>query len=253
MDIIRKTHTDRNSDGKSFVLSDETPDRMGDIIMADGWDLTSFKSNPVALWAHLSSLPPIGTWENLRVEKRALIGDFKPAPRGTSDRIDEITRLIEAGIVKATSVGFKPIERKPRKIDNEFVGEIFTKQELVEVSAVAVPANPRALAIAKELKISEDTHKLVFAEIGNADKPKLGDGHIGEFAKLYEPDRWSPEQAAQAKRWLASLQKSHPGNWIYRKLYQLMDEIETVRTIAASSPKSDPPEIPRRVRQIPIT
>jgi HK97 family phage prohead protease len=234
MDIIRKTHTDRNSDGKSFVLSDETPDRMGDIIMADGWVLDDFKANPVALWAHLGSLPPIGSWENLRVEKRALIGDFKPAPKGTSDRIDEITRLVEAGIIKATSVGFRPIERKPRKIDNEFVGEIFTKQTLIETSLVAIPANPRALAIAKELKISEDTHKLVFAASGNPDKPKSGDDHIGAFAKLREPDRWSPEQAAQVKRLLAGLVKEHPGDWRFRKMHQLMDEIETVRTIVAA-------------------
>jgi HK97 family phage prohead protease len=240
MDIIRKTHTDRNSDGKSFVLSDETPDRMGDIIMADGWDLTSFSKNPIALFSHRGDFP-LGTWDNLRIDRRRLVGELKLAPKGTSDRIDEMTRLIDAGILRATSVGFRPIEKKPRKVNDQYVGvvgDIYVKQELVETSLVAIPANPNALAIAKELKISEDTHKLVFAASGNPDKPKQGDDHIGAFAKLREPDRWSPEQAAQVKRWLAELVNEHPADWRFRKLYRLLDEIETVRTIVAAFGKN---------------
>jgi HK97 family phage prohead protease len=236
MTIIHKVHSDSKRDGMSFVLSDETPDRMGDIIMSDGWDLTSFRKNPIALFSHQSDFP-LGTWENLRVEKKQLMGDLKLAPKGTSDRIDEMTRLIEANILKATSVGFRPLERQPRKINDKYVGEIFTKQDLVEVSAVAVPANPNALAVAKELKISEDTRKLVFAASGNPDKPTLSDDHLGVFAKLSEPDRWSPEQARQAKMWLADLIKVNPQNWLYRKVWRLMDEIETVRTIVAVSGK----------------
>jgi HK97 family phage prohead protease len=239
MTIIHKVHADSKRDGMSFVLSDETPDRLGDVIMQDGWQLEAFKRNPVALFSHRADFL-LGTWDNLRIEKKQLIGDLKLAPKGTSDRIDEMTRLIEAGVLKATSVGFKPIERKPRKINDQYVGEIFTKQDLVETSIVAIPANPNALAIAKELKISEDTRKLVFAASGNPDKLTLSDDHLGAFAKLSEPDRWSPEQARQAKMWLADLVKVNPQNWLYRKVWRLMDEIETVRTIVAVSGKKRP-------------
>ena len=36
----------------SYLVSDETPDRMGDIIKVKGWDLASYKRNPVVLWSH---------------------------------------------------------------------------------------------------------------------------------------------------------------------------------------------------------
>jgi len=163
--IKHKTHAGKVN-GLEFVLSDETPDRMDDVIMSDGWDLANFKRNPIALFNHKSDFP-IGRWRNLRVEDKQLRGHLELAPEGTSARIDEIRKLIEAGILRAVSVGFRPMESKPRK-ESTF-GSFFTKSELVETSLVSVPANPNALAIAKSLKISPATIDLVFAEQGNKD------------------------------------------------------------------------------------
>jgi HK97 family phage prohead protease len=167
-----KTHAEIVQ-GMEFVLSDESPDRVGDIISAAGWDLANFKRNPVALFNHMPSFL-IGTWENLRTDKGALRGNLKLAPAGTSERIDEVRKLIEAGILKAVSVGFRPIESRPRTDDagKKFLGEHFLKQELVETSLVAVPANPNALAVAKSLDISDETLELVFAEHGKENKRK---------------------------------------------------------------------------------
>jgi phage head maturation protease len=108
------------------VLSDETPDRMGDVISADGWDFKDFIRNPIALFGHRSDFP-IGNWTNLRVEGKALRGHLQLAPEGTSARIDEIRRLIAAGILKAVSVGFKTLDFEPRKIDGKYVGEHFLR------------------------------------------------------------------------------------------------------------------------------
>jgi len=151
-----------------FVLRDETPDRMGDVIRADGWELSNFRQNPIALFAHNSSFP-IGTWKSLRVEavdkQPALVGTLQLAPAGTSDRIDEIRRLVDAGILKGTSVGFRELQSQPRRDkEGHMVGLEFTRQELVEASLVAVPANPAALAIAKQLGVSEATRSLVFRQ-----------------------------------------------------------------------------------------
>src|SRR5262245_18962092 len=98
--LVRKTHAG-NTGGLDFVLSDETPDRMGDVIMVDGWQLANFKRNPIALFGHRSDFP-IGTWSDLRKQLR---GRLVMAPEGTSPRIDEIRRLIDAGVLKAVSVG----------------------------------------------------------------------------------------------------------------------------------------------------
>jgi HK97 family phage prohead protease len=143
--------------GVEFVLSDETRDRMNDVIRADGWDLTNFKKNPIALFSHDARFP-IGKWKNLRVENRQLRGTLDLADENTSARIGEIVKLVKARILNAVSVGFKSIEDRPLKDG----GTEFLRQELVETSVVSIPANPAALAIAKRLNISAGTQALVF-------------------------------------------------------------------------------------------
>lgn len=142
-------------------MSDATPDRYGDVISPDGWDLRNFSRNPICLWNHHSDIP-IGVWENLRVQDGALRGHLKMAPAGTSPKIDELRALIEANILRAVSVGFMPIESKPRPNSNH--GELYLKQELIECSLTSTPANPSALAIARSLGISKATEQLVFAK-----------------------------------------------------------------------------------------
>jgi HK97 family phage prohead protease len=213
------------------VLSDESVDRLGDVIMSDGWQLEEFKKNPIALWGHDAHEPPLGTWQNLRVEQKQLVGDLQLAPKGTSDRIDEIARLVEANVIRAASVGFRAIERKPRLVGEKQVGEIYVKHTLVETSLCAIPANPNALAIMKSLNISDETRRLVFVESDKKDKPQRRADHIGEFAKLHELERWSPAEARKAKLWIEGFVKMYPDNRFYRKLYKLFDEMEVVRTI----------------------
>jgi HK97 family phage prohead protease len=142
-----------------FVLSDESVDRMGDVIRADGWSLDSFKSNPVALYSH-SHDQVIGVWENVRMEGKQLKGALRLAKQGTSEFIDTIRSLIEQRILKAVSVGFQPIEATPRKSG----GFDFIRSALHEVSVVAVPANPQALAIVKAM--SPEIAIKLFAQSG---------------------------------------------------------------------------------------
>lgn len=149
--------------GLEFVLSDDTVDRYGDIIDAKGWVLANFKKNPIALFGHSSNFP-IGTWANLRVEGGKLIGTLKLAARGTSARIDELISLVEQGILRAVSVGFIPIKSEPINPDRPYGPQKYVKQELLETSLVSVPANPAALALAKSLKISDETMSLAFGE-----------------------------------------------------------------------------------------
>jgi HK97 family phage major capsid protein/HK97 family phage prohead protease len=177
--FVEKTHAD-TVHGMEFILSDESPDRMGDVISSDGWTLDNFKRNPIALFNHLPSFP-IGRWRNLRVGDGALRGHLEMAPAGTSARIDEIRKLIEAGILKAVSVGFRDLESEPLEKKDPFGGRRFLKQELVETSLVAVPANANALAIAKSLQISPETCDLVFAKHGNQDVIKRR-GFTGKHA-----------------------------------------------------------------------
>jgi HK97 family phage major capsid protein/HK97 family phage prohead protease len=165
MTVIHKTTVALAAgDPLTFVLSDATKDRMGDIIDPKGWVLDNFKQNPMALFNHNSGFP-IGHWEDVKVQGGRLIGKLKLAARGTSDRIDEIISLVEQGILRAVSVGFAPIERKPL----EDGGIRFTKQELLETSLVSIPANPAAVQLAKSLHVSDATIGLVFGKQATAD------------------------------------------------------------------------------------
>ena len=94
---------------------------------------------------------PIGTWENISIKGGELRGHLKIAPEGTSARIDEIRKLIEAGILKAVSVGFH--RSNLNHCSSDAPGNFYAKSSLAECSVVAIPANPNALAVAK---ITED-------------------------------------------------------------------------------------------------
>jgi HK97 family phage prohead protease len=167
-DILhRVTATEAAQGGErlKFVLSDEAKDRYGDIIKSDGWQLANFKKNPIAMFNHDRHFP-VGVWESVKVEGRKLVGTLKLAAKGTSARLDEVISLVDQGIIRAVSVGFRALARTPMLDDegNPTGGLIFSSSELLEASLVSVPANPGALQLARSLQISDATLSLVFGE-----------------------------------------------------------------------------------------
>jgi HK97 family phage prohead protease len=163
--IVRKT-TEGSVDNFDFCCSSDRVDRFGDIVVPSGIDLKDFARNPIALFNHRSDAP-IGVWENMRVEGNELRGRLKLAPENTSPRIDEIRALVKAKVLRATSIGFVPTESEPITTNGKRTGGTkFLRSELVETSLVSVPANSDAVALAKSLKISAATQRLVFKQAG---------------------------------------------------------------------------------------
>lgn len=206
----------REASGLNFVLSDETKDRMGDIIRADGWELANFKKNPIALFRHDSGFP-IGNWKNVRVENKRLVGTLDLAPEGASPRVDEIIRLVRAGVLKAVSVGFRELESRP--LGNDFRdGMEFIRQELLETSVVTVPANQNALQIAKSLGISADTHRMVFDNV--IVQPVVGSKDFnvfrGKHRQMPSPhDGWDMQSYDLACRHLSAMAEANPYNEVW--------------------------------------
>jgi HK97 family phage prohead protease len=174
MTIIRKAAA-AGGNGLEFVLSDATVDRYGDSIVAKGWDLESFRKNPIALFGHSHDYP-IGFWSDLRVEGGKLMGKLNLAARGTSARIDELISLVEQGILRAVSVGFVPKKAEPMDPQRPYAGQRYLEQELLETSLVSVPANPAALSVAKSMNVSEETMSLAFGEQAEARRRDVGEG-----------------------------------------------------------------------------
>lgn len=159
MTVLHYRSTSSEGAGTDFVLSDASLDRHGTKINPKGWDLTSFRKNPIALFGHEGGFP-IGRWTNVRAVKDKLIGTLEFAAEGTSERIDELRSLVEQGILRAVSVGFRVLEFGSLG-KSEFD---FEKQELLEASLVSVPSNTNALATARSLNISETTIQMAFGE-----------------------------------------------------------------------------------------
>jgi hypothetical protein len=151
-DIKAVENEDRTLD---FIISTSSVDRMNDRIMVEGWDLTPFKSNPVVLFGHDGSEPPVAKATQVGVEGGALLARAQFTSKDLYPFGDMIYRMYLEGFMRATSVGFIPKEFEFREEEDEsaMLGFDFTRQELLEFSAVPVPANPEALIQARHAGI----------------------------------------------------------------------------------------------------
>lgn len=134
----------------TIVGSDETKDRDGDVISVKGWDLGNFLKNPVFLYAHDYRSVPIGAAIKVMRKRNPdrLVFVEKFPSKGIYPFADMILELFNEKILNASSVGFIPIEWEPLDKDtdpNGWNGRMFTKQELLELSACPVPSNPSAV------------------------------------------------------------------------------------------------------------
>jgi len=138
-----------------FAGSTEDVDRMGDIIKSSGWKLGPFKKNPVFMWVHDYSQPPIGRALKVWVDKetKRLMFNVQFAGPDIYQFADTIYKLYLGGFLHATSVGFIPLNWEGKDGENDFPaweGNVFTSQELLELSSVPVPANANALMSARD-------------------------------------------------------------------------------------------------------
>ena len=133
----------------TFEVSNDEVDRHGDVIVPGGWQLEAYQRNPVFLWAHDYARPVIGRAVSVWKEPQRLLARMEFAP---TDFAQEVATLYRDNYQRGVSVGFRPIsyeERRQAKT-GAFLGIRFLEQELLEVSAVPVPANRSALRRALE-------------------------------------------------------------------------------------------------------
>lgn len=133
-----------------FVMSDGSIDRMGDVIDPGGWQLDRIKSDPPVLFNHDRD-QIVGRWTEIRVKDGKLIGKIVWVKSDKWPMAQYIRDLVNEGILRTVSVGFQPIESEPLEKSAPHKGKRFKKSILLECSLVSVPANPNALAVAKDL------------------------------------------------------------------------------------------------------
>lgn len=137
-----------------FKISSEVVDRDGDVLIAKGCDFSNFKKNPQFLGFHNYHDFPLGIPKNWGVDGKSVYCDvyFPTIEELSSDKenasekaklVDFTYHCYKTGMLNAVSVGFIAKDAEPNK---ETGGFIVNDWELLEFSAVTVPANQDAIA-----------------------------------------------------------------------------------------------------------
>src|SRR5205823_7173756 len=135
-----------------FRSSDETLDRYQEIIMVAGWKLDNYRRNPVVQNAH-------SYWSLADTIGKALITEVRTTSTAAPFLFQRIQFAVEenpmakvayglykGGFLSAVSVGFIPLSWENGSQEKGYRRK-YLEQELLEVSAVSIPANPNALTL----------------------------------------------------------------------------------------------------------
>lgn len=161
--FVAKTETDSDERTVTAIISTGTVDREKEVLVPKGMDFEAYMKNPVVMWAHDYWGEPIGRSLWMKKGRKEIKAKIKFAE---TEQAEQVYQLFKGGFMSAFSVGFIPlkdhkpteeeIKEKPEWVD---VRRVYDKWELLEFSAVPVPANPEALAVAvktKELNLSDE-------------------------------------------------------------------------------------------------
>jgi hypothetical protein len=134
-----------------FISSTGVLDRYDEIISADGWRLENYKRNPVFQNAHQYGDIIFTLGKALDTEIRNIAG--RPVLYQKIEfavEANPVARiaygLYKGKFLNAVSVGFIPLRWEDGTAGAAYRRK-YLEQELLEVSAVGIPANPEALAL----------------------------------------------------------------------------------------------------------
>jgi hypothetical protein len=142
-------------------ITEESPDRLGDIVLAAGMDDSHFQLNPIVTLNHAYDQPPVGRslWRR-KARDGALRGvkaktHYPPRPAGwtLSDWPPDLAfELVKAGLLRGKSIGFIPLKLRtptPEEIQQnaamENVRYIIEEWLLAEYACCYLPMQPNAV------------------------------------------------------------------------------------------------------------
>jgi len=126
-----------------FIATDETLDRYNELIRLDGWRTDNYLKNPVVPDCHnyYSIAAILGRTVRLEIAGGKMVNRVEFALDNPLGAV--AYKLARGGFIQSESVGFIPLEwtngARPGEPDRTY-----TRQELLEISLVVVPANPGA-------------------------------------------------------------------------------------------------------------
>lgn len=191
-----------DQDKRTFTGVATTPavDRVGDVVEPLG---INYK-NPLPLLWHHDSERPVGT---VRFDKPTAEGVGFTAqipavaePGALRDRVDEAWQSIQYGLVRAVSIGFRPMEYS--FMDSG--GIHFQEVEVFELSAVTIPANAQAV-----IHLGKSLDRAAVAVIKQHDTGALAAiGTSARSVKAIPPGASGPSATPVPKRGASTMPKT---------------------------------------------
>lgn len=137
-----------------FILNNDTSkNSYGFRILTKGINLSRFKQNPVMLDQHYNSNSAvIGRWLDISATETELSAE--PEFDTDDENAVKISGKVEKGLIKGCSMGISFNRDDLKMIDGQLT---LTKCELLEVSIVAIPSNPKALKLTCDGKLLTET------------------------------------------------------------------------------------------------
>lgn len=186
----------------TFVLSDESVNSYGFVVLTDGIDTSAFERNPVMLYMHNRDGNVIGRWENIRKDGKSLLGDA--VFDDSTELAATVKKQVEKGFLRSVSIGIEQIATE------ELNGvQTVIKSRLIEVSIVDIPSNENAVKLfrrtggyvynLKELVVDnapEDLKTALIALLGLENG--ADDKDIIEAVKMAIEGKETPEEAVDA-------------------------------------------------------
>ncbi len=143
------------NDEERSVVSTITTDRVDsdkEVVLATGVNLKRHNKNPVVLFMHdPKAIVGKAVWTKLSADKRSIVAKTVFAK---TELAEEVFQLIKGRFLRAWSIGMDPSTASGRELTekdvrkrNEWAGGrfIIEKSDLLEFSAVSIPANEDAL------------------------------------------------------------------------------------------------------------
>ena len=162
------------------VASTPDPDRMDDVV-APSWKLDDFRRSPVIMHAHDYEGPVVGKAVEIDLVGDTLMMRVKFDEHKSNPLGQRLANQYREGFMSAFSVGFAPGKVTPRSqlpkdhpaYSEKSAGSLMEMNSLLEVSAVAIPANPQALAVrAKRWGLEPEAVKMPLPPASMAPKAK---------------------------------------------------------------------------------
>lgn len=143
-------------DERALIVRITTPtkDRAGDVVDPTGVKLDNYRKNPVVLFGHNYDDLPIARAEELSVDEEGITAKVVFPARGTYEKADVVYALWKQGVGSAWSIGFIPDMDTAEELEGG--GFKIKDWEMLEFSAVPIPANPDALTVMRSKGFSDE-------------------------------------------------------------------------------------------------